>query len=267
MDWETYGRAHEMLERRPEVHDAVFRRAASHEELSDAARIVLLSAVSRPAPEDRELLFAIWRRAIDAGRRATIEVHVGHGRQTVFVPYNTDACAVAYAFARLGDADALGRLWEECPAGDGVLRAEIAFSCALSRKRELLEPVLDYVRRDWNRMAAAGGYVDLIPQNPKPGTRSMRNSGALDLMYRSREITRFVAHDNADPALLRRLIEDDALHPYLRLFWISNLPYHLRDDAPMRAAGEAALDRIEAAQADASATMKEMIRSARRVFR
>jgi hypothetical protein len=237
LEWPALGKTLDLLRKRPEVRDAIFRDLVRGTSVPDAARIILASYLERAEPADRDTLFAIWSRSLGPGRvmaRVAMEGPRPLWGRWESVLYNLNACGVAYAFARHKDPEALLRLKAECPGDDPVLRGEIVHAMAVCGSPRLTGAVVEYVATEWNRVAADSRFEQSVMTQRSPNGRlSLWRSDLLDLPYRTHAITGFLCHTARDTSVLRRLLVDGSLQPSLRIYWMENVPFYAEDCAPL----------------------------------
>jgi hypothetical protein len=237
LEWPALGMMLDLLGKRPEVRDTIFREVLRESSVPDAARIILTSYLGRVGPAERDSLFAVWSRSLGSGRvmaRVAMESHRPLWGRWAPVVYNLNACGVAYAFARLKSPEALLRLKEECPDDDPVLRGEIAHAMALCGSPRLTDAVFEYVATAWDSAAADSLFEQSLVASRSPNGRlGLWRSDLLDLPYRTHEITSFLCYTARDTSVLRRLLVDGRLHPALRIYWMENVPFYSEDCAPL----------------------------------
>jgi len=263
--WIQFGTAYDLLRARPAARETLLRRVGQDPQLPDAGRIVALGHLEHPAAADLDTLAAIWGRALKQGPYVQIWVPIA-GEQPQSVPFNINACAVAYALARRGAVDRLLVLAEMIAPTDTLLRHEVVHALAWTDPPREVDRVIRYVRDVWNRAALRPEVVTVQAQAAALLTDEVDMYGVytkLDLPYRVRRITQFLCADNADPARLEALIADPTLAPGLRLHWILNAHYDRPDRVRLTEAARAALDAIAAA-APRDMPLAGMIAAARR---
>lgn len=263
--WIQFGAAYDLLGARPEVRDGLFREIGNDPQLPDAARIVTLAHLEHATDADLDTLAVIWRRALQQGPFVAIPVPTGAGEGTPIL-YNINACAVAYALGRRGEAERLLALAEAVPPADTLLRREIVHALAWTDPPREADRVIAYVREAWSGAALRPGVLEKQAYAASQLTEKVDLYGCyagLDLPYRVRRITQFLCADNADPTRLEALIADGALAPGLRLHWILNARYDRPDRARLTAAARAAVEAIAQA-APGDARISGMIAAARR---
>ncbi len=226
--WHSFAMAHDLLAGSPATRDRVFRAAAEDRKMPDAGRTILLGWLNEPAASDFATLKDVWDRAV--GANSTIidvpveEVDAGGRRAGWFtVRYNVNACNVACAYARLGYLDGLLHLKETCPESDPTLRAEIVHAIAQSGCSGGLEAVVDYIRTEWNPMASDPEFEKRLEAwRVERGARrvSVQRGETSDLRYRQNAITNFIANTAHDDDVLKALMSDPSLNPYLRIYWM-----------------------------------------------
>ncbi len=244
--WVTLATMYDLLRGRPAIRDQILRAAAQDARLPDAARVILLADLSAPREEDFTGLRRIWNDALAAGQICSVRVPLAGERRDTLVAYNINACAAAYAQARLGNVGGLAALLGSCPPDDPTLRAEVVHAIAWSGTPEGAPLVAAYVRDVWNANAARSAVA------PPPGDSCSEGGSAgqtvvwgLDLPYRVRALTSYLFSEVADHALVSGLMTDSALDPYLRLHWLASVPDRRSELRDLRQAARAALNSME----------------------
>ena len=208
--WVELDQWNDLLAGRPDVHDHVFRQAASDPRMTSLGRALLLGLLARPEPCDRESLLTIARRGMGA---ECLEVTFGAVR------YNVLACTAAYALGLQHAAEDLMTLWRECPRADHDMRGEILHAMELADTSLVVPAFVEHVRSDWNTRAKSPAYAQAVLAWAAGGRFAGEIPG-FDGENRDYGITSILVR-RGDPATLLRLMTDPDLSPWVRLYWIT----------------------------------------------
>jgi len=216
----------ETLLKKPLVRDEILRQAAATDSLSGFSRAMLLGDLEEPNDADIELLLAMW----SAARRSPRRIHVEYGgnRHGRHCPqeavFDLDACAIAYALARLGEGGRLLEMWRQIPWTEADLKGEVLVAAILNKGMDdpppgLFEASAEYMRSVWNprirSLDRTGCY------SPKgDSTLTWPYPCAFDVQHRQRAIKGLYSLRWRGEAM--KLVEDMTLDPAIQLFWLQN---------------------------------------------
>jgi len=227
------------LAERPEVRDEVLRRVAAAENLSILGSAILIGELTAPTTDDIEGLKRLWRDARREPRRIRVKYPERvHGRNCPSSElFDLDVSAVGYALAALGESEMLLRLWDDVPLSEADLRGELLVALIMkgdpeSRPAALYAIAREYIGRVWTHryenLDREGCYPELA--NRKGIRWPYRN--AFDAPHRMRALKNLFGSRHRSEAV--KLVEDEALAPAIRLFWLTECLAWLRRADPER---------------------------------
>jgi hypothetical protein len=213
------------LANRPDIHDRILRRFVTADTLSVLARALFLGELSTTNRADIMALQALWTTARSDPRRVTVVFSGGHERRSCrFVAeYDLDACAVAYAAARVGRGDLVQRWWYEVPWSQPHLKGEMLAAMATSYQHleppeALFDAAHEYMRHIWN------DRFRRLDRRRCQANQKMIQAGrwpyeeVLDCGFRRSAIESLFGWHR--PTRTTELLEDVTLDPAVRYFWL-----------------------------------------------
>ncbi|MBD3223061.1 DUF2330 domain-containing protein [bacterium] len=226
-DWRSDPPAHrtmDVLLNRPAVRDSLVRSAAAVETLPLFSRATLLGDLCQPRNEDVEHLVRLWHEARSQSRTVHLEFDGDEAhRCQPSITINLECSAIAHAMVRQDSSSELLELWDSVPWDEADIKAEVLNALTYPARSTEVPPqafgaATEYIRRVWNENARNIDRKQCLSDNPTGGTLWWPYPDCFDAEYRVKSMARLFSP--AEWARTAELIEDEDLHPSIRLFWL-----------------------------------------------
>ena len=222
--WGSLEVAHTLFEQRPDSRDQLYQELVKDPGLSHYEQALVLSRLS----ELREgNLSRIEKLVESALQDPDVRVMAAMGREEEAV--NLKLLAVAETYGFQSRIDELIDLYHRVPAEESVVCKYILDALYNPSSPKHIAYAENYIRTEWQKLAAHPDYEQRLVSHEG---REFPPPGDLEI---GKSLARTVRYARPYPSHVISMIADQNLHPYLRLFWISNVYGSLTDrDALVR---------------------------------